>query len=84
IQKYSETFPFFIAESYAYRGDSDRAFEWLDKAVESKDPWRVYALTDPFLVSLHTDPRWGEFLRKIGRAPDQLAAIKFDVKVPQQ
>ena len=34
------------------------------------------------LVNLHSDSRWLPFLRKIGMAPEQLAAIKFDVKVP--
>ena len=32
--------------------------------------------------NLHSDPRWLPFLRKLGMAPEQLAAIKFDVKVP--
>ena len=36
----------------------------------------------PSLASLHSDPRWLPFLRKLGMAPEQLAAIKFDVKVP--
>jgi hypothetical protein len=27
------------------------------------------------------DPRWVPFLRKIGRAPDQLEEIKFDVRL---
>ena len=30
--------------------------------------------------NLHCDPRWLPFLRKLGLAPEQLAAIKFDVK----
>jgi hypothetical protein len=41
-------------------------------------------VTYPDPVNLHSDPRWLPFLRKIGHAPEQLAAIKFDVKVPQQ
>ena len=34
------------------------------------------------LSNLHSDPRWLPFLRKHGMAPEQLAAIKFDVKLP--
>jgi hypothetical protein len=33
--------------------------------------------------SLHQDPRWLPFLRKLGKASEQLATIKFDVKLPQ-
>ena len=28
---------------------------------------------------IHSDPRWLPFLRKIGKAPDQLAKIEFKV-----
>jgi hypothetical protein len=38
---------------------------------------------DNLFASLHEDPRWLRFLRKHGMAPEQLAAIKFDVKVPR-
>lgn len=34
-------------------------------------------------TNLHEDPRWLPFLRKLGMAPEQLAAIKFDVSVPK-
>jgi hypothetical protein len=34
------------------------------------------------MAVLHADPRWVPLLRRLGQAPDQLAAIKFDVKVP--
>jgi adenylate cyclase len=30
----------------------------------------------------HADPRWLPFLRRVGKAPEQLAAITFDVKPP--
>jgi len=34
--------------------------------------------------NVHSDPRWLPFLRKIGLSPEQLAAIKFDVKLPEK
>jgi hypothetical protein len=37
---------------------------------------------ETLFVNLHGDPRWLPFLRKLGRAPEQLDAIRFDVKVP--
>ena len=33
----------------------------------------------PTLASLHSDPRWLPLLRRLSMAPEQLAAIKFDV-----
>jgi hypothetical protein len=32
---------------------------------------------------MRSDPRWLPFLRKIGRAPEQLAKIEFKVTLPQ-
>ena len=72
-----------IAYVLAYRGEPDRAFDWLDKAAEYKDPGLAEILVQPLFTSLHSDPRWLPFLRKLGMAPEQLAAIKFDVPMPK-
>ena len=37
----------------------------------------------PVVRDILHDPRWLPFLRQIGKAPEQLAAIKFDVTVPK-
>jgi hypothetical protein len=63
-------------------GEVDRAFEWLEKAVKYRDTSLGLIAADQVLYALHSDPRWLPFLRKIGMAPEQLAAIKFDVKLP--
>ena len=67
----------------AFRGETDRAFEWLDKALAYNDPGITEVAVEPLLASLHDDPRWLPFLRKAGRAPEQLAAIEFDVALPK-
>jgi tetratricopeptide (TPR) repeat protein len=72
-----------IAYVLAYRGEADRAFEWLDKAVAYHDPGLSEIAVEPLFANLHQDPRWLPFLRQIGMAPEQLAAIKFDVGPPQ-
>ena len=68
----------------AWRNEPDRAFEWLDKAVVAGDPGLTEIVFQPLFANLHADPRWLPFLRRIGKAPEQLAAIGFDVKLPQQ
>jgi hypothetical protein len=55
-----------IAEVYGVRGDVNRAFEWLERAWRQKDGGLVSTKTDPDLRSLHGDPRWHPFLKKIG------------------
>jgi tetratricopeptide (TPR) repeat protein len=83
IKKHEKSWSSAIARVYAFRGDADRAFEWLEKAVAYHDTGVVHIPIEPFLSNLHDDPRWLPFLQKIGKAPEQLAAIKFEVKLPQ-
>ena len=82
VRKYKSTSAFSIATVLAYRGEADRAFEWLDKAAQYHDTNVGTLPVYPTLISLHSDPRWLPFLRRLGMAPEQLAAIKFDVSVP--
>jgi len=75
--------PYNIAWVYAFCGDADKAFEWLDKAVAYHDPGLSEIVTENLFDKIHSDPRWLPFLRKIGKAPDQLAKIEFKVTPPQ-
>jgi len=83
IAKYEKDGPSNIASVYAYRGEADKAFEWLDKAVEYGDGGLGEIVTDNLFDKIHADPRWLAFLRKIGKAPEQLAKVEFKVTLPQ-
>ena len=84
IANYEKDGPYNIAHVYAYCGEADKAFEWLDKAVEYGDPGISEIVTENLFDKIHSDPRSVPFLRKIGKAPDQLANIKFKVTLPPQ
>jgi tetratricopeptide (TPR) repeat protein len=83
IAKYEKDAPLSIACVYAYRGEADKAFEWLDKAVEYGDGGLAIIVTENLFDNIHADARWLPFLRKIGKAPEQLAKIEFKVTLPQ-
>ena len=55
-----------LAQVYAYRGEIDLAFEWLDRAAATHDSGLVFTRVDPLLAHLHADPRWGRFLARNG------------------
>ena len=82
IAKYEKESAWNIAYIYAFRGEADHAFEWLDKAILYRDPGLSLTAVQWTFTKIHQDPRWLPFLRKIGRAPEQMAAVKFDVKLP--
>lgn len=83
IAKYEKDAPYNIADVYAYRGETDKAFEWLGKAVEYQDPGLGEIVSDDLLAKIHADPRWLPLLRKLGKAPEQLAKIEFNVRLPK-
>jgi TolB-like protein/Tfp pilus assembly protein PilF len=83
IAKWEKDSPYNIAYVCAFRGEADRAFEWLHKAVEYGDPGVSEILTENLFDKVHADPRWLPFLRKIGKAPEQLAKIDFKVTLPK-
>ncbi len=56
---------FEIAEVYAYRGERDEAFRWLERAYAQKDSGLYEIKGDPLLTNLLPDPRYKGFLRKM-------------------
>ena len=70
LKKYDKTDPANVADLYAFRGDYDTSFEWLNKAYEKKDPVLIEALTYPSFKPMHSDVRWKSFIEKLGLPKD--------------
>jgi len=56
---------FQIVEALAWLGETDQAFQWLERAYRQHDGGLVAVNTDPLLASLRGDPRYKSFLRKM-------------------
>jgi TolB-like protein/Flp pilus assembly protein TadD len=56
---------FGIAEVYAFRGQSDEALHWLERAYAQRDSNLYWIKADLPLKSLAADPRYKAFLRKL-------------------
>ena len=65
ITKYYASNAFEIATIYAFRNQTDEAFEWLDRAYAQRDPSLMYTKVQPLLNSLHNDPRFAALLKKL-------------------
>jgi tetratricopeptide (TPR) repeat protein len=55
-----------IAEVYAFRGETDPAFEWLERSYRVRDPGLTEIKGDPLLNGLKRDPRYAALLKKMG------------------
>ena len=84
IAKHANDAAFFIATAFAWRGEVDRAFEWLDKAIAAQDSNLATIHLEPLFANLYKDPRWSSLLHKLGQAPEQLAKIEFKVTLPTE
>jgi len=55
-----------MAFTYASLGNKDRAFAWLDKAVEQRSWIIIYVKYDDVWDPLRSDPRFKDLLRRVG------------------
>ena len=65
MSKYHANSAYEIAQVDGFRNQSDEAFEWLDRAYAQRDPGLIATKVDPLLKSLHKDPRFAAFLKKL-------------------
>ncbi len=65
ITKYRPTMAFQIAQVFAYRGQSDLALVWLERAYVQHDTGLTGIKGDSLLKNLEGDPRYAAFLKKM-------------------
>ena len=74
--------PFLVATAYAWMGNVDDAFTYLEKQRElNSGVFRVTA-NSPLYENLKDDSRWAPFLESVELAPERLAAIEFNPRLP--
>ena len=57
-----------IAQTYAFRGELDPAFAWLDRAYEARISGIGGVRSSRWYRNLHQDARWDALLEKLGLA----------------
>jgi TolB-like protein/class 3 adenylate cyclase/cytochrome c-type biogenesis protein CcmH/NrfG len=64
-ERFQNDWSYLLAELYAYRGEKDKAFVWLENAYNKKDGWLVFLKGDPLLKNLRDDNRYKAFMKKM-------------------
>ncbi|NND43759.1 MAG: tetratricopeptide repeat protein, partial [Xanthomonadales bacterium] len=57
-----------IAQVYAWQGDRDEAFRWLNRSVSERDTLASGIQGQPLLQDLREDPRWDQLMAQMGLA----------------
>ena len=58
--------PYDVALVYAGLGDKDQALDWLQRAYQERSSLLVFALREPRLASLRSEPRFAALMREFG------------------
>jgi len=66
IDKDRNVMAYQVAEVYAWRGETDNAFEWFQISVDNHDTGLLSLLIDPLMHSLRQDSRYNALLAKVG------------------
>ena len=56
----------YLASVYAELGETDQAFEALEKSFAMREPSFVYFKIHPGYDSLHADPRFAQLAQRVG------------------
>jgi len=56
---------YWVAEAYAYVGEKDLAFRYLERAYAHYDPGLLWLKSDPLLANLRGEPRYKALLHKM-------------------
>jgi hypothetical protein len=69
IANFANAAAYQIAEAYAWRGEKEHAFEWLDRAYRQRDAGLSEIKASVPLALLRDDPRFAAMALKLGLPP---------------
>lgn len=66
VGRFGDVAQYQVAEAHAWRHEPDLAFAAIARAWDLLDPGLLQLKTDPLLAPIRSDPRFGQWLGKIG------------------
>ncbi|MEO5945197.1 MAG: adenylate/guanylate cyclase domain-containing protein [Chitinophagaceae bacterium] len=65
VDKYHDSWAYLIAQLHGFRGEKEKAVEWLEKALQRRDSWLVWIRRDPLLKNIWHHPGYINILKKM-------------------
>ena len=82
MEKGEQHFPYDIASVWAYRQDGEHTEEWIRKAIAYNDNDLGDPVQDPLFAFVKDEPGWINLMKALGKTPEQLDSIEFQVVLP--
>lgn len=85
IEIHEEEYERIIAQMYAWIGEKDEAFSWLDRQIQHDRDTSFFIrlhLTRPWYRKLHDDPRWQALLEQYDMTDETLESLDLDIRLP--
>lgn len=77
-------YPEEIARIYAWTGQNDLAFEYLERMADRDGPSSAEKVDTDLYEPIKSDPRWQAFLERNGVSTEDLSHIEFDPPLPPE
>jgi len=78
-QQWSDEYPQKMAQAFAYVGQLDKAFLWLERSLPAGTIKLQVDFPEPMFNAFRDDPRWPALMERIGRSPEQMEKIPFSL-----
>ena len=66
MTEYQDDWAYQIAQAFAWNGNIDQAFFWLERAYVNRDGGLAEIKGNPFFRNIRNDPRYLTFMKKMG------------------
>ena len=78
-QRWGAEYPQKMAQAFAYVGQLDKAFQWLELSLQTGTIKLQTDFPEPVFNAFRDDPRWRVVMERIGRSPAQMEKIPFSL-----
>ena len=82
IENWGDEYPRDVATVYAWIADTNKACEWLEKAYALDVEGFYRQIMIPVFRNMHGAPCWTSLRDRMGFSAERLAAIEFEVNLP--
>jgi len=79
ISQWGDVWPSEVAEVYAFAGQADDAFAWIERDHTITSAGWAESVLSPVYNRIRNEVRWQRFINDLDLAPSRMAEIQFEL-----